>query len=169
MRKNVGLTLLELLITLSVLLILQCVAMPPLHHLLMMNRSAVIIDRIKVAINIARIEAVERHSLVRFCASVDHVTCSGEWQDGQLIQNATTGRVLRDYPRLPKGYRLIWKSAFRRDHYLDFNSQGFTQGQQGTFYCCVDRYPQYSQGLVISQSGRVRALDDVDRLREGCN
>ncbi|WP_423062813.1 prepilin-type N-terminal cleavage/methylation domain-containing protein [Candidiatus Paracoxiella cheracis] len=33
-RSVAGLTLLELLVTLSILLILQCVAMPSLHHFL---------------------------------------------------------------------------------------------------------------------------------------
>lgn len=160
MDDSAGLTLLELLIALSVLLILQCIAVPAWRHLIMTNRTQAIIDRIKMAINITRIEAVLQHHVMRLCASADHKTCRGNWRDGQLIQNPATGEVLRSYPRLPTGYRLMWRSAFQRNHYLDFNAQGFTQGQQGTFYCCIDRDPQYSRGLVVSQSGRVRELQE---------
>ncbi len=167
-RSVAGLTLLELLVTLSILLILQCVAMPSLHHFLMRNRTTVIIDRLKTAIEMARIEAVEQHHLIRFCASDDRKTCGGAWQQGQIIQNLDTNEILKVYPGLPKGYQLIWKSAFQRNRYLDFNTEGFTQGQQGTFYCCVDHNLQYSRGLVVSQSGRVRELDDAEKLGIVC-
>lgn len=167
-RNVAGFTLLELLITLSILMTLQFWALPSLNHLLINNRTAVIINRIKTSIRVARIEAVERQSTVRFCASRKNNACTGDWQQGQIIQDLETGEVLRTYSALPKGYRLIWKSAFERDHYLDFNSEGFTRGQQGSFYCCIDHKPQYSRGLVVSRSGRVRELSDISKLRTTC-
>ena len=157
MRDAAGLTLLELLIALSVLLMLQCIAVPAWHHLMVTNRMQAVIERIKMAINVTRIDAVLQHRIIRLCASADHKTCGGHWRDGQLVQNPTTGEILRSYPKLPKGYQLIWRSAFQRNRYLDFNAHGFTQGQQGTFYCCVDDGDsRYTWELVVSQSGRVR-------------
>ena len=164
-----GFTLLELLLVLSVLLVLQCVAIPSFQHLLVENRIHLMISRVKTAVSLARTYAIQQQRIIRFCGSADQKRCDGRWARGQVITVAATGRVLQTYPRVLPGYRLIWRANFGRNGSLNFTPEGFTQGQQGTFYCCPSPHLlRYARGLVMLRSGRLRTLENSESLRTVC-
>lgn len=165
-----GLTFLELLIVLSLLLILQAILSPSLHRLLVQNRIQLMMSQIKHEIYEARMQALHRQQTVRLCGSAHQRYCDGKWDQGQLILANSSGAVLRQYPAMKGECRLVWRSSFGRNQFLDFTAEGFTLGQQGTFYCCANKESiQYSQALVLTRSGRIRNFQDLKKLEAFCS
>lgn len=78
-----GLTLIEILITLSIVaLIAVLVGSSGLSDLILDTRMSTSTNSLVANIQLARSEAVERNTQVGLCASNDGLTCSGEPDDG---------------------------------------------------------------------------------------
>ena len=155
--KITGLTLLEFLVALSLFIILASMAFPFWHDFIVENRLTVLVDRVSMAIHFARSTAITRGQVVTFCGSADGQHCDGQWSRGQMVRVLGANTPLRHYSRLPSNYRLLWRSSLKQNDYLNFTAQGFTEGQQGTFYFCPTGLDwQSSVRLVITRSGRLR-------------
>ena len=156
-QKFLGFTLLELLVVLLIAIILQFLAVPAFHSFLTISRMGVVSNRLLMAIRVSRMEAIERHQVVRLCGASDGKTCDGSWNKGQIIVLLSSGKVLRRYSGLSHGDYLLWKGALGRDDYINFNGQGFVE-TQGTFHLCPKYFPGFGRELVISLSGCVREI-----------
>src|SRR3990167_4113094 len=104
--KNNGLTLLELLIVLALLLILQYLIFPSLHYWFAMNRMTVVMNRLKHEIDTARNDAMQRQHIVQLCGSANQKTCDGQWHSGQMIVDSINGEIIQKYQSFPKQYKL---------------------------------------------------------------
>lgn len=93
-----GFTLVELIVTVSVLAILTTIAVPSFSSLLNSNRLTGAANDLVGGLQAARLEAVRRNQVVTFCKSADNATCagngSGSWAgwivlatDGTLLQS----------------------------------------------------------------------------------
>ena len=152
-----GVTLLEIIVSLVMLLILFCLFSPIWHEWLVASRVDAVVTRLSNAIVFSRHLAIHRGEPITLCGSDNRGDCNGRWNAGYVIK--TAHRVVRYYGKLPTGYQLIWRSSLSRDNYLQFTAEGFTDGQQGTFYVCPSkRDQQQTRGLVITRSGRLRYL-----------
>jgi type IV fimbrial biogenesis protein FimT len=86
-----GVTLIELLTTLSVAAILTTMAVPSFQNMLSTNRVAGLTNELSAALQLARSEAVKRGRAISLCKSSTVTnaspTCStsANWQDGWLI------------------------------------------------------------------------------------
>lgn len=150
-------TLLELLVALSLLLIFISMAVPVWHSFLVRGRVTALANRLVAAIHFARNEAIERNQTVTLCGSRDGLHCDGPWSQGQIIQLAATKHLLRYYKKYPSDYHLLWRSSLKKNNALNFTAEGFTQGQQGTFYLCPPSdEKQAAVALVVTRSGRLR-------------
>ncbi len=114
-----GLTLIELLIALVILVITISVATPTLQGLICANRLRTTTDRLLVAINLARSEAVNRNTPVSLCpstmASTGVALCAGSLAEGWIVftnqdrdaaVDASTDEVIRAFEGIPPGYSL---------------------------------------------------------------
>ena len=96
MRKQRGVTLLELMIVITVLAIVLTVGVPGMRELVLNNRQVSAINELVTALQLARSEAITRNVAapagVSVCASNDGATCSGTWTDGWIVftDNDTT-------------------------------------------------------------------------------
>jgi type IV fimbrial biogenesis protein FimT len=85
-QRQVGFTLIELMITLVVAAILLTVGVPSFVDLLQRNRMASLANEMVGSMQMARSEAVTRNATVTMCAKLDNTTCGGaSWGDGWLI------------------------------------------------------------------------------------
>ncbi len=97
--RRSGFTLIELMVTLSVLVILLALAAPSLQSLARNNRITGLTNDLVSALNIARSEAVKRGARITVCKSanpeVAAPTCStgANWQNGWLIFVDNSGVV----------------------------------------------------------------------------
>lgn len=87
MQRQSGLTLVELLIGIAVLVILMTVGIPSYTQFIKNNRLAGQTNDLVVAFQLARNEAVKHGSGATICASDDQATCSGstEWSTGWIV------------------------------------------------------------------------------------
>ena len=167
--KQGGVTLLELLISLSVMCFLVLVAVPTGAALVEQVRADSTMNQLRAAYHFARAEAMTRGQTVIFCGSRDKQHCDGSWSHGQIIfvdvknnqRLESQELLLREYPGL-KGGASLQLSAFPSSHYLRLKPAGYNKQQNGTFtYQSAQRQQQYSRQLVISRSGRMRKVNEL--------
>lgn len=86
-KNQKAFTLIELMVTLSILAIVMALAIPSFKSSVANNRSAGAGGELVTALNIARGEAIKRGSYVTICASDTGTSClaAGNWAKGWLI------------------------------------------------------------------------------------
>lgn len=93
-QRHAGFTLIELMVTLSVLALLLGIGVPSFQATIQGNRITTTANDLVAALQFARSEAVRRGVNVTLCASNDQTTCSGAWTDGWVVR----GPVAADPP-----------------------------------------------------------------------
>ncbi len=89
-----GLTLIELLTTVLVLVIMSSMAMPSFASLIARNRVNASGNELLVTLHYARAEAIRSNQPVRLCASLDGVICAGQDWHRWIVRTAA-GEVIR--------------------------------------------------------------------------
>ena len=85
-HSNAGFTLMELIITITVIVMLVALALPNMQTLLNRNRLIGKTNDIVTAINLARSEAVTRGTAAGACPSADGFACAaGTWNQGWIV------------------------------------------------------------------------------------
>lgn len=84
MPKQQGFTLVELMVTITVLAIVVGIAVPSFYAQIQNNRALALGEEFSGALNYARSEAVKRGTRISLCASSDGKKCSGDWQQGWI-------------------------------------------------------------------------------------
>ena len=80
-----GFTIIEIMITLTVLGILVAAAMPSLGNLVRDQRVKTATSDIFASLIFARSEALKRNQLVVLCPSADGAACAGGWAQGWIV------------------------------------------------------------------------------------
>ena len=82
-----GFTLIELMVTLTVLGILTLLAAPSFNEAILGNKLAGFSNTFVASAQLARSEAIKRNNAVTLCRSADGLTCaaSGTWQQGWIV------------------------------------------------------------------------------------
>jgi len=76
-KYNSGFTLIEMIVTVSIVAILASIAAPNFRALLESNKATVATNEIVSALLLARSEALKRRNNVTVCTSIDQTTCAG--------------------------------------------------------------------------------------------
>lgn len=167
MKRQNGVTLIELMVALSVAAILLSLAIPSFRETIMRNRLTSINNEFMGAINFVRSEAIKRGQSITLCKSTDGAACSTDnavfWEDGWFAFADTdadgtvdTGEtVLQVWPALPADYTLR-SAAFT--NFLRYNPQGATT-TTGHFAVCHDSNEADAKAIIIT---RVRPRLGVD-------
>jgi len=80
-----GFTLVELMVTLSVLAILAAVALPSFQGTIRLNRVSTENNEILGALNLARTEAIKTRAIAELCATPDGIACGADWNQGWMV------------------------------------------------------------------------------------
>ena len=86
--KNLGFTLIELMVTIAVAAILITVAVPSMRTFVQNGRINTEVNDLLADINFARSEAIKRRTNVSICKSINGTTCTVggvDWENGRLI------------------------------------------------------------------------------------
>ncbi len=174
-----GFSMIELLITLSIITLLLAVATPQLPAFIEKHQGEKALIAVARAIKVGRTTAIKTGATVTVCRSSDALQCSGSWQNGLIVftdQNKDrtinqTDRLLVQlvFNNLPG--TIVWR-AFQNRQYLQLNSRGDMIHQNGNFtFCAFSGTAESAHQLIISGTGRIRfAVDsDGDGIRSGSN
>ncbi len=168
MRTAQGVTLLEMLTTISILFIIVTTAIPAFSDFLSRHRATQSVNQLMGIIQFARISAVSRGKTVTLCPSTNGVDCDTNWSGGLLVFEDinSDGKRDMDEPRLRATYLadkssiLSWVS-FGSNNHLRFTGQGFTYNQNGSFTLCpASGDVHYAKHVIINRSGRLRLGSD---------
>lgn len=162
--KQQGMSLLELLVALAVLVITATIAIPAMAEFINHQRATSYVRQLNYHLAYARVAAASSHQPVQLCPLQGN-DCIANWQQQplqlrQLVTATNSSVLLREIPAIHQEHRLNYNRealTFRRDGSLD----GF---ENGTFYYCPQQHYSWHYRLTINQAGRSR----LTYLAEAC-
>lgn len=164
MNKNPGFTLLECIIALSLSALLFFSVAMAYRTLIHRHQLSALVDQLTDAIIYAHAMAIASHATVTICPDGNNTHCGTDWQRGQLIVDEKNHHVFRVLPPIPKTYHLCWRSTLGDVARLRFRADGFTRGQQGSFYFCArSKTLTSSAKIILLRTGRLRIL--IEKMR----
>ena len=103
-----GFTLIELMVTISILAILLMIAVPSFNEATLGSKLSSFANNLVASAHLARSEAIKRNAAVALCASSDGASCaaSGGWEQGWIVR-ASDGAVVQQQQALPVGFQVI--------------------------------------------------------------
>lgn len=127
--KQMGFTLIELMVTVAVMAIVLTVAVPAFTNVINNNRLTSQANELLNSLSFARSEAIRRNADVIFCHSQDGASCSappgGNWQGWILFANADPTTILAA-GRLHNQLRVLSSSNLSNAAFsIRYNAQGF--------------------------------------------
>ncbi|MEW6991288.1 GspH/FimT family pseudopilin [Colwelliaceae bacterium 6441] len=166
-HKYQGFTLVELLISVSILAVLMAVALPNLNNFLVKSRVDNEISELHRLILTARNAAINSGRNVTLCPLTPQNTCGNNWKNELSVFTNVDNTATFD----PNNEELIKTKAKVSDSdTLKLNQNTFVysptgrllSGNNSVFTYCPKDHSTLARGLNISLSGRVYASQDTD-------
>lgn len=172
-----GFTLVELIITLSIIAILSAIAIPSFSHSARKQQSELAISQLQHSLSLARQTAISQRASVVVCPSFNGTQCSGDggsWTAGGIVFVDLNGNKLYEPNEEMNGFlERIYpiNSSNRRNSnqlrsnadYISFNSYGMLNSSAQTFtYCASDERTSYDKSLTVSTQGRAALKRTAD-------
>lgn len=158
-----GLTLVEVMITLTIAAILLTWAVPSLQDFIVRNRMSTEVNNFVASLYVARSEAVKRLHNVGVCPSTNGTSCtSSQWQGGWLIFEDTNDsnsytegdRVLQQFAALPNRFQIIPTNNTTIPMYAPHGRLSTVSANTFRFRDC--KKVAKPKHVVLSGEGRVR-------------
>jgi len=164
-----GLTLVELLTTLTVALVLLAVGVPAWGKLTQSNAVISARNQMRAMLSSARLAALKHRDYVTVCPSSDLTTCNDDhtsWHQGYLLFLDKNGNKLREgsepllrVANLAAGGISIHSSPGRKA--IRYADDGSAWGSNVTLRFCSDATPVSNKAIVLFGTGRVRYSDTL--------
>ena len=101
-----GFTLIELMVTISVMAILLMIAVPSFNDATLGSKLGSYANNLVAGAHLARSEAIKRNAVVTLCVSSNGTSCaSGGWEQGWIVL-AADGTVVQRQQALPAGLKV---------------------------------------------------------------
>ncbi len=181
--KQRGITLMEMLITMSIAVILLTIGVPSFVDMIAANTASGYANDLLSDINYARSEAITRGNRVVICKGATSSNCTtGDWEDGWKVfvdcdddavidtgadskcQNGADEEVLRVHVALSGGWTL--RGGGNAANRITFRPDGRT-GNNDTLVVCKDGVlnsgnQARSSAVVVLGTGRARVAGDAN-------
>ena len=167
MPEQRGVTLIELLVTITVLSIVLGIGLPALRDFVLNNRQIAAVNEMVASMQFARTEAVTRNGFVSLCPSSDQASCTaGDWDVGWIVFSDLDGDGAVD-----GGDDTVVRAAEplnRLDFASDIAALTYRRNGRstatGTFTICDSRGAAHGRVIVMDLAGRPR----VQKLGGAC-
>jgi len=159
--KQHGLTLPELLISLSIVSTLTVGAVTRVNALIQQNRMTTEVNQFVAALQLARSEAVKHGRRVVLCPSRDTNNCgtSTDWARGWILFASDDREHDPDEPLLRAGMPLaagIDMHSGNRRKRIVYQPDGSSGGTNSSFTFCDNRHKARPRVICLSNTGRPR-------------
>lgn len=171
-RRQTGVTLIELLVTLSIAVILMAIAVPSFQDFFRRNRLDSAASEIMAALNYARSESIRRGVPISVCKSANGTACGGadvNWEQGWIVfanlDNDSPAAVdadeeiIRVYQQLPQAITLRPNNNY--SNFLTYRPDGRVNNI-GTFVICHNNQLAGANSITIIGTGRARFGNDTN-------
>lgn len=151
-----GFTLVELLISITVLSILLMLVTPSFKDMLMNNRVSAETDALTNSLNFARNTALSQNTTILVCpfSATSSTTCGGSWQNGWIVITqpaAGTPVLLHSHSTGTNDATLSATTAS-----VSFDSRGISTTQTN-FKVCDSRGATYARSVSVLPTGFVQS------------
>lgn len=150
-------SLLELLITLTLISLLALIAAPSFATLVEQNRMYSLRDQLQSQLFLARTSSVLHNRDVEVCGSSDGQLCDDQWLRGWLIRFASDSQIIQQ-TQLTAQEHINWTGATQK---IRFHSNGTSPLGNGRFYIC-DSHQAIALQIVINRQGRLRQVRGLE-------
>ena len=171
-----GLSLINLLMTLSILSILLGLGIPSLSHLLESNKKRLVISELMLMLNLARDSAVGFSKSVVICPTNDSQQCQKDWNAPLMVfvdfnENHIfdgSDRLLQIFRPCKENQSLDIRMSGPR-YYLSYDALGTTGNQNGRIYFCNKsaKEPNDRVQIIFYRTGRAR-IPAMKEYKPGC-
>lgn len=159
-----GFTMIELMVTMTILAVLTVVAAPSFNDALLSNRLAGVANSFSASAQLARSEAIKRNSVVRLCRSSTGTSCAttGSWQQGWIVfhdvdNDGAVGAgeaILQVQQAIPADYHFTTTST-GAPYSLSFRAIGGTADSATLLLCRATPSPgKQERTIAVSATGR---------------
>lgn len=164
--KKSAFTLLELVITLTVIAILCMIALPHYHDIRERQEVGQLLSLIRQNVNLSKSLASAHHTKIVICSSANLSTCEdNQWHKGMIIfMDLNQNHALDPHEPIQKIIKtdiqygsFQWKGGIVNSHTITFqNDSGLPRGSQGSFHYCSFNHPKNNRSIVVSPMGHTR-------------
>lgn len=149
---QIGFTLVELMVTLSVAAILLAVAIPSYQTMILNNRQDSVVDAVMSAVQYARSTALSTDQPVTLCANVAGA-CGATWGAGWIVTTPPAVTVLTTRTLNPNGTTLKTNGGSVT---MLFSARGLVTGFD-TFVVCDSRGSAFGRAVAVNAIGYVQS------------
>lgn len=155
-RSQKGFTLIELMVTVTILSIVLSVAVPSFTSFFNMVKDNRVMSDLRTAMSVARSEAIKSGSVVSVCAANSGATaCAASnktaWESGWLVSDSA-GVVLKVWADVPADYSITGVDL------VEFKASGETEaGTSQNFQITSPNNESFC--LTVGPVGQVREVD----------
>jgi type IV fimbrial biogenesis protein FimT len=164
-KRQAGLTLVELMITLGIVAILTLAVGPSVQNILIQNRIVGEINELSGLVQFARNNAIDEQVDTILCPSTDFATCSANWNDPKIVFADVDGNGARGADE----ELLVGSSGISANNILtgpaaaiNFEASGAVSAAASLLLCHKDKDDEYARLLTVSPQGRVKMSQDTD-------
>lgn len=163
-----GVTLIELMVSVSVTSILAAIALPNFNDFIVQMRVDNEISHLYRMLLITRNSAINSGQRAIVCPLNHDSQCTGQWQNELSVfidvnnnKNLDANeKIITTRAAISKDDELIYAKGRMR---ITFQPTGHLSGlANGTFRYCPQNYKNHSRGIVVARSGRVYQSSDID-------
>lgn len=161
-------TLIELIVSVSVISILASIAIPSFSEFIVKLRVDNEISQLHRMLLIARNSAISSGQKAIICPLDNALQCTEQWQNKLSVfvdmnnnkKFDANESVIRIRAEIATGDKLIYGKGRNK---ITFKPTGQLSGlANGTFRYCPKSYKKHSRGIIVARSGRVYQSSDID-------
>jgi type IV fimbrial biogenesis protein FimT len=164
-RKQKGLTLIELMVTVSIVGILLVFVAPGMQTMLIKNRITGEINELSGIIQFARNNAIDEQIETTVCPSEDFSVCTSNWNHAKIVYvdldgNGNRGATEELLVTTSPGSDINRLTGPAND--IQFQPSGAANSVAALLLCHKNGENKYARQLNISLQGRVKMSKDGD-------
>ena len=165
-KRQKGVTLVELMVSVSIVAIILAFVGPSMQSILIKNRIVAQINETSSLIQYARHHAIDEQAPVVVCPSADFANCSTDWNEAKIVFIDANNNAIRDGAE----ELLVTISALpatslmtNTSNIIRFSETGEANSATELLLCHKDGEAGYARSLSLSLQGRVKMSTDSDR------
>ncbi|PKH00482.1 GspH/FimT family pseudopilin [Paraglaciecola sp. MB-3u-78] len=166
MKQQKGVTLVELMITVSIIAIILTFVGPSIQSILIKNRVVAEINETSSLIQYARHHAIDEQAQVVVCPSADYSICSTDWNDPKIVFIDEDDNAIRgDSEELLVTIGATSSTSLMTNttDIIKFTGTGEANETTEILLCHKDGEAEYARSLSVTLQGRVKMSNDSDR------
>ncbi len=161
-----GVTLVELMVTVSIIAIILAFVAPSIQSILIKNRIVAEINETSSLIQYARHHAIDEQAQVVVCPSKDFAICSTDWNDPKIVfidddDNAIRGNT--EELLVTIGATTSNSIMTNTTDIIKFAETGEANLGTEILLCHKDGNAEYARSLSVTLQGRVKMSTDSDK------